>query len=73
MFSAHCKLIPGVACQARQPALNGEASNSMVETEMGQEAGVTAALMAHSRGYKDRVTWEGHFEMLTQEPFEEAV
>lgn len=43
----------------------------MVETEMGQGGGVTAAHMAHSRGYKDRVTWEGHFEMLTQEPFEE--
>lgn len=71
MFSAHCELNPGVACQARQPALNGEASSSMVETEMGQGGGVTAAHMAHSRGYKDRVTWEGHFEMLTQEPFEE--
>lgn len=44
----------------------------MAETKMGQGAEVTAAHIAHSRGYKDRVTWEGHFEMLTQEPFEEA-
>lgn len=72
MFSAHCELNPGAACQAMQPALNGEASSSMVETKMGQGAEVMAAHIAHSRGYKDRVTWAGHFEMLTQEPFEEA-
>lgn len=66
MFSAHCELNQGVACQAMQPALNQEASSSMVETEMGQGAEVTDAHMAHSKDYKDRGTWEEHFEMLTQ-------
>lgn len=44
----------------------------MVETEMGQGAEVTDAHMAHSKDYKDRGTWEEHFEMLTQEQFEEV-